>query len=161
MKLYHGTNEFFERIDLSRGAPYKDFGKGFYLTPNVQTAVRMAKKRSWLEGGDSILLTYEFDETALTNPAIHIKEFSLSKEWVEFVNKNRNNSLNGKQHAYDIVIGPIANDGVAYLLGRWNEGTMPLAEILEQLRGRFLDTQYYFGSECALDFLKMIKSETL
>jgi len=34
MKLYHGSNEDIEAIDLERGLKYKDFGKGFYLTPD-------------------------------------------------------------------------------------------------------------------------------
>ncbi len=34
MKLYHGSNEDIETIDLERGLKYKDFGKGFYLTPD-------------------------------------------------------------------------------------------------------------------------------
>ena len=44
MTLYHGSNADIDRIDLSRGLRYKDFGKGFYLTPSRVTAVRMAQK---------------------------------------------------------------------------------------------------------------------
>ena len=33
MILYHGTNADIEAIDLTKGLRYKDFGKGFYLTP--------------------------------------------------------------------------------------------------------------------------------
>ncbi len=32
MKLYHGSNITVETIDLGKCRPYKDFGKGFYLT---------------------------------------------------------------------------------------------------------------------------------
>ena len=32
MILYHGTYTDFESIDLTRCMPYKDFGRGFYLT---------------------------------------------------------------------------------------------------------------------------------
>lgn len=32
MKLYHGSNQEISTIDLSKCRPYKDFGKGFYLT---------------------------------------------------------------------------------------------------------------------------------
>ena len=46
MKLYHGTNTDIETIDLSQGLRYKDFGKGFYATPDRVTAVRMAQKRA-------------------------------------------------------------------------------------------------------------------
>lgn len=30
--LYHGSNVFIEKIDLTRSHPDKDFGKGYYLT---------------------------------------------------------------------------------------------------------------------------------
>jgi len=32
MILYHGTNIDFDTIDISKSSPYKDFGRGFYLT---------------------------------------------------------------------------------------------------------------------------------
>ena len=45
MILYHGTNEDIETINLNRGLQHKDFGKGFYLTPDRATAIRMAQKK--------------------------------------------------------------------------------------------------------------------
>ena len=54
MKLFHGTNEYFEVIDLSKGSKYKDFGQGFYLTSEQSTAMRMAKKRTALFGGTPV-----------------------------------------------------------------------------------------------------------
>ena len=41
MILYHGTNEDIKAIDLTRGMRHKDFGKGFYLTPDRNTAIRI------------------------------------------------------------------------------------------------------------------------
>ena len=41
MKLYHGTNQDIETIDITRGLQYKDFGKGFYVTPDMKTAIRV------------------------------------------------------------------------------------------------------------------------
>ncbi len=38
MKLYHGTNQDIEVIDLTKGLAYKDFGRGFYLTPEELAA---------------------------------------------------------------------------------------------------------------------------
>lgn len=32
MKLYHGSDTAIELIDLDKSKPYKDFGKGFYLS---------------------------------------------------------------------------------------------------------------------------------
>ena len=65
MILYHGTNADIEAIDLTLGLRYKDFGKGFYLTPNRETACRMALKRARLFGGTATLITYELDDSAM------------------------------------------------------------------------------------------------
>ena len=46
MKLYHGTNADIDAIDLNRGLRHKDFGKGFYLTPDLTTAIRVAQKKT-------------------------------------------------------------------------------------------------------------------
>ena len=40
MILYHGPNVEIERIDLNRCKPYKDFGKGFYLTTLEQAVFK-------------------------------------------------------------------------------------------------------------------------
>ena len=36
MRLHHGTNIDFDKILLDKCSLYKDFGKGFYLTPSKQ-----------------------------------------------------------------------------------------------------------------------------
>ena len=43
--LYHGTNQAFDTIDLQRGLPNKDFGRGFYLTDSLECAVKTARQR--------------------------------------------------------------------------------------------------------------------
>jgi hypothetical protein len=86
MKLYHGTNADIETIDLTKGLRYKDFGKGFYLTPNRETACRMAQKRARLFGGTATLITYELDDSALQSD-LKVKVFpeKASVEWLLFV----------------------------------------------------------------------------
>jgi len=74
MILYHGTNADFDRISLTIGLRHKDFGWGFYLTPDRQTAVRMAQKKARLFGGTPTLITYELDEAALQSD-LKIKRF--------------------------------------------------------------------------------------
>ena len=82
MKLYHETNADIETIDLTKGLRYKDFGKGFYLTPNRETACRMAQKRARLFGGTA----YELDDSALQSD-LKVKVFpeKASVEWLLFV----------------------------------------------------------------------------
>ena len=36
IRLYHGTNMLFDAPDLTLCQPYKDFGRGFYLTPDLR-----------------------------------------------------------------------------------------------------------------------------
>lgn len=158
MILYHGTNQYFEKIDLSKGNPYKDFGQGFYLTPDLSTAKRMAKKRTILYGGKPIVFEYLFDDSCLKVSDLNVIVFpeKASIEWARFVDKNRSHHNKGRNTIEDIVIGPIANDGVAYLLGRFHEGTKTIEELAVDLQDKYLDQQYFFGTEHALSYLKRI-----
>lgn len=99
---------------------------------------------------------YEFDEQFLKSSSFKVLMFeSPSREWAEFIFKNRNRELNF-HHDYDIVYGPIANDGVAYLIGRYEEGTMSLEELAEQLKYSDLNNQYFFGTDKAVKLLKRL-----
>lgn len=46
MILYHGTNLDINSISLSMCRPYKDFGRGFYLTSIEEQARKMAYRVS-------------------------------------------------------------------------------------------------------------------
>ena len=86
MILYHGTNADFDHISLTIGLRHKDFGWGFYLTPDRQTAIRMAQKKARLFGGAATLITFEFDEAALDSD-LKVKVFpkKATVEWLLFV----------------------------------------------------------------------------
>ena len=45
MILYHGTNSIIKSIDLSHSRVGKDFGAGFYLTPDEHIAQRQAERK--------------------------------------------------------------------------------------------------------------------
>ncbi|MBO4282163.1 MAG: DUF3990 domain-containing protein [Bacteroidales bacterium] len=154
MKLYHGTNTDIKTIDLARGMRHKDFGKGFYLTPEKNTAIRMARKRTKLFGGTATLVTYEMDDSAL-HSGLKVKVFpeKACVEWLLFVDANRDRKTIEPVHDYDIVIGPIANDGVVLQLTNYREGIYSPEEASRLLQDKYLDQQYYFGTERALQFL--------
>lgn len=156
MKLYHGTNVEFDSIDLSKSAKFKDFGQGFYLTDIRSQAEELAAKKSRLYGGYPIVQEYEFDETLLKSADLHVKKFDkTSTEWAEFIYKNRNRACHFK-HDFDIVIGPIADDGVAYLLGRYDEGTLKIEELSELLQYKKLNSQFFFGTYKSIQYLKRL-----
>ena len=154
MTLYHGTNVDIEVIDLTKGLRYKDFGMGFYLTSDRQTAVRMAQKKARLFGGKATLITYELDEAALTSD-LKVKVFpeKACVEWLLFVDANRDRKNTAPIHDYDIVVGPIANDGVVLQLTNYREGIYSPEQVAQLLQDRYLDQQYYFGTERALRFI--------
>ena len=156
MKLYHGTNVDFDVIDLTKSNKYKDFGQGFYLTDIRSQAEELAAKKSRLFGGYPVIQEYEFDESLLSVAELKVlKVDKPSTEWAEFIFKNRSRD-NNFTHDYDIVIGPIANDGVAYLLGRYEEGTLTIEELSDKLDYKKLNSQYFFGTNKSLKYLKRL-----
>ena len=162
MKLYHGSNADIEGIDLTKGLRYKDFGKGFYVTPDKSTAIRMAQKKSRLFGGKATLITYELDEAVLSSD-LKVKRFpeKATVEWLMFVYDNRDRKYTHPIHDYDIVVGPIANDGVVLQLTNYREGIYSPEQVAKLLQDRYLDQQYYFGTMRALQFLHKINVEVL
>lgn len=162
MTLYHGTNADIGLIDLTKGMQHKDFGKGFYLTPNKATATRMAIKKARLFGGVATLISYELDET-VWHSGLMIKVFPehASVEWFLFVDANRDRKNTKNIHDYDIVIGPIADDGVVLQLTNYRQGIYPVEEAARLLQDKYLDQQYFFGTERALRFLLKTNVESI
>lgn len=162
MILYHGTNTDIEKIDLSRSLNHKDFGKGFYLTPERETAIRMATKKARLFGGQATLISYEFDITALHSD-LKVKVFpeKATVEWFLFVDANRDRASRQPTHDYDIIVGPIADDGVVLQITNYHENIYTLEQAAAALQDRYLDQQYYFGTEKALHYIKKKKVEIL
>ena len=156
MILYHGTYTDFLTIDLSLCRPYKDFGTGFYLTDLREQAEKMAVKKARIYSGSPVIQEYEFNEALLTNGELLVKQFTApDQEWAEFIYNNRSRTVNF-HHDYDIVTGPIANDGVAYLLDRYEEGTLSLDQFAQELKFRDLNSQFFFGTEKAVKHLRRL-----
>lgn len=156
MILYHGSNVAIEEIDLSLSKPYKVFGKGFYLTDIESQADEMASRRVRLSGyGTPIVTRYEFDETLLNDYTMKILFFpKVSIEWAQFVLDNRDLNHKGFSHSYDIVVGPVADDTVAFQLRRYLLGGISLDKLVTELEYKGLNKQYFFGTELAISNLK-------
>lgn len=157
--LYHGSNVSIDCIDLSKGLQDKDFGKGFYLTDIREQAEEMARRKTRIAGiGTPTVTAYAFDDAILQNNDLNIKLFpdSPCEEWAVFVDNNRHSSETGFHHSFDIVVGPVANDGVAYQLERYHEHAIDLRTLTQQLTYRKLNRQYFFGTEKAVATLTKI-----
>ena len=158
MILYHGSNIAIEEIDLSLCKPYKDFGKGFYLTDIRSQADDMASRRVRLSGyGSPIVTRYEFDETLLNDHSIKFLLFpKVSVEWAQFVLDNRDLNHIGFSHSYDIVVGPVADDTVAFQLRRYLLGGISLEKLVSELEYKGLNRQYFFRTELAISKLNKL-----
>jgi hypothetical protein len=156
MKLYHGSNVEIEYVDLSRGRRGKDFGKGFYANPDYMQAVEFCSNVVRREGsGIPTVTSFEFDESALD--MLNIKRFDgYTQEWAEFILMNRNNISDKPAHDFDIVIGPIADDGVGTQIRRLSRGFITFDAFLDELKYSKVSIQYFFGTEEAIKYLKKI-----
>ena len=159
MILYHGSNIEIEVIDLSKSKPYKDFGRGFYLSADKMQALRMAEQRTSIElSGKPIINCFSFDESALTDGTLKVLSFDdYSIEWTKFVLQNRDHEVKQPSHHYDVVYGPIADDGVTFQLRRYKAGALSIEQLVEELKySRGITFQYYFGTELAISKLKKL-----
>lgn len=124
MKLYHGTNMVFDKIDLRKSKPNKDFGQGFYLSPDYEQALNMAKiKTEQQQDGEPIVMEFDVEEGDIKDLNTLVFD-DYSEQWAEFILANRNNSTGAPVHDYDIVIGPIANDRVGVQLWKYENQLM-------------------------------------
>lgn len=114
MRLYHGSYCKIGEIDLSHGRSYKDFGRGFYLTPDFSRAVTMANRSVVLNHrGEAEVTAFLFYKSKCPGD-VRIKEFKTTNwEWAQFVMMNRDKAIAPPyKHEYDIVIGPVADSSV-------------------------------------------------
>lgn len=156
MNLHHGTNADILQIDLWKSRVGKDFGLGFYLTPDKQVAQRQAERKFEQYGvGSARVYEYSVEDNAIQ--ALRVLQFnSYSLEWARFVLMNRKNRTRIQIHDYDIVIGPIADDVIGYQIRRVEEGIITEEQFLEEIKYHTVTIQYIFATEKALQILRKL-----
>lgn len=160
MKLYHGTNCSIEKIDLAKCRPYKDFGKGFYLTVLEQQAKEWALRISERFKGKPKVMIYEYSSKS----SLNILKFEKPNiEWAYFIMNNRNRNfhgnfekLNNHNCQYDIVEGPVGNDDIAVILDQFIQGLIEDKTLINKLSYKQLNHQISFHTEIALTTLTKV-----
>ena len=151
MKLYHGSNCDFTKVDLSKSKDRRDFGKGFYLTTLPNQAKDWAETLFDRYGGDGVFV-YEFEFEI--NDNLTLKKFDgLTEEWLNFIKENR--IKGGLQHDFDAVQGVVANDKTNRTLALFVEGIYTVKQAMKKLRGNKLNDQISIHTEKALSFLTL------
>ncbi|MBQ7159121.1 MAG: DUF3990 domain-containing protein [Treponema sp.] len=162
MILFHGSNVNIQQIELLKCKPYKDFGKGFYLTTILEQAKRMALRTARMFGGTPCVNKYFVDDAVFSSEKLNIKLFeNPCEEWAKFVIANRNYNRidtpqedNNSDNRYDIVIGPIANDDLALLFRQFTDGLISVETLIKEMKFKKLTNQCSFHTERAIALLK-------
>ena len=142
--------------------PYKDFGRGFYVTLEKSHAVNLAIRNRQLErkyrrNCEAYLYTYSM---MTSNAASFVlKGFKTADlEWLKFVIVNR--KTKDRAHNFDIVMGPTANDETmavinVYLDGLYGEigSDDALLTLLKFIKPTVLPRQIYFATNEATSIL--------
>lgn len=163
MRLYHGSNIVIDSINLAMCRPYKDFGRGFYLTDIREQAEKMAIRVSKIYGGSPVVNIFEIQDDFRKIDDINVKDFGLetTEEWAKFVMNNRNrtftdvkNILCNKDNKYDVVIGPVADDNMALLFRQYENEIIDFATLLKGMIYKKTSSQYSFHTEKSIKLLR-------
>jgi hypothetical protein len=165
MILYHGSNIKIAEIDLEKCRPFKDFGRGFYLTKIEGQAVQMAERVARLYGGLPVVSKFALDEAVFSDKSLRIMKFDEpNRDWALFVinNRDRNfadlsNALCNQDDKYDMVVGAVANDDIAYLFRTYRGGLIELDDLVRGLKYKKLTNQYSFHTARALAYLNPLE----
>lgn len=140
--IYHGSNVVVDSPKVLTHGYYKDFGYGFYCTDLEKQARRWAlvkKKRH-------VVNVYEYtikDELKI------LKFNEMTEEWLDFVVACRC----GKEHDYDIVEGPMADDTIWDYIEDYLRGTITREAFWVLAKFKYPTHQIVFCTEKALSTL--------
>lgn len=140
--LFHGSNVVVQNPKVLINGYYKDFGYGFYCT-NME---KQAKRWALTKRGASVVNKYCYVENAT------LKKISFDKmteEWLQFVVDCRR----GKEHNYDIVEGPMADDQIWDYVEDYVSGKISKAAFWELVKFKYPTHQIVFCTEDALKTL--------
>lgn len=153
MDLYHATDIYFEEFDPEKAKDFKDFGKGYYLTSNLEQALSWARNKGKITE-TSYVYRYSFIIEDATD--LSIKELiEYNEEWVRFLRDNR---ILGLDTPYDLVYDRMADStfpNISKYLNDYDAGIISENDVIAKLRIEDVKyDQYCFKTERAREYLK-------
>ena len=156
MILYHGSFLEIAKPDLVHSRSNVDFGRGFYVTPLREQAVKWCGKFK-RRGKDGVVSRYVYDECRENELKI-LKFDSYSEEWLDFIlNCRRDNDTTDS----DLIVGGVANDKVFNTVELFFDGLIDKTEAIDRLRYEKPNLQICFRTEKALSLLHFEGSEMI
>lgn len=152
MKLYHGSDQSVRDPRILHSKRTMDFGEGFYTTQSEQQATEWAMNVSRRRGSEHRIVTeYDYDESE--DLRILIFDGPMD-DWFDFVISNRNGQPG---HDYDIVIGPVADDGVYDTLLEYSRGYITKEMAIAKLKTHKFDGQVLFHTDKSLEHITYVR----
>jgi hypothetical protein len=149
VKVYHGFWIEVSVPDLKHSRTDVDFGKGFYVTPIREQAVKWCG-RFKRRGKQGIVTSYIFDDCAIQNLNV-LKFDSYSEEWLDFILNCRREKDSSD---YDIVMGGVANDKVFNTVELYFDHLIDKKEAINRLKYEKPNMQICFRTISALETLR-------
>lgn len=161
MILYHGSNVAIETIDLAQCRPYKDFGRGFYLTSLEDQALKMANRTVRLQGeGEATVTAFELCDDWRDRGLSVLYFDGPSRKWARFIMNNRDRSFTDFSspecncaNQYDIVFGPVADDAIVASFQLYQDGRIDIDDLVKRFKYSKLSDQFSFHTPRALKLL--------
>ena len=164
--IYHGTDIDSakaiceaQKANVNAGSKKLDFGPGFYLTDNIDSAKEWARRKAIVRNSKPAVVTALFDEEAANSI---IERFAEDLRWGRFVVNNRNgakyidkvpfkeNNLDGR---YAITYGRIADIDIRDIAAQLRaEGKM--LETIDGILNPNYSMQYAFHTDEAVSYIK-------
>lgn len=152
MKLFHTGFEEIRKPDIHRGRANADFGQGFYLSPDEAFSRRWARFR---KGQDTWLNVY-----CLETEGLAVKILKRDETWFDYIFHNRA-GYKDSLAAYDVIIGPIANDTIYDTWGITTSGLLKPADALQLLSVGPEYTQAVLKTDRAADRLRFVSAHII
>lgn len=122
----------------------------------------MAARVARIYGGKHCITVYEFNEVALTDGNILVRNFEFpTRDWSLFVINNRSREFKdiasaecNQDNKYDLVIGPIANDDLVLLFRQFSGGLISVDTLVREMKFKKLTNQYSFHTKKAIVYLR-------
>ena len=107
MRVYHGSLEIVNKLEILAISRAFDYGSGFYTT--TEQAGRWVRRKLDTSHHKRWINIYEWDSDKAKG--LNILRFdSQDEDWLDFVMNNRTDIH--YHHDYDIVYGPVTDDRV-------------------------------------------------
>ena len=152
--LFHGSKCGLSEVTISGSRDNCDFGKGFYLGETYHQAVSFVCEKE-----KSCVYSFRYSLADLK-----IKRFECDLEWMiaicyyrgtlkEFRTNSMINQIVDDIESADVVIAPIADNKMFYVMAQFTEGEINADVALHSLSASKLGLQFIFKTEKALQNL--------